>query len=1318
MSTRKHVWMAALPLLTCVLTGVALGQSATSRLGMYDKDGEAYFALSLLPELKADPGQKNEVVILIDTSASQAGRFRADAQAALGALLASLKAEDRVQVMAIDMNVVPMTDGFVAARDPAMQAALAKLQGRAPLGATDLGAGLRAAAAAFAADNAARSLIYVGDGMSKANLFTAESLGKLVDELRGRKISVSSYAVGMERNGQLLAALANHTGGMALIDSTVDDPQAAGQSLGAAVQASVIWPTSVALSENVAAHYPAEMPPLRSDRDSILIGKLSKAADVNVEVSGTLNGKPVQIACKAAPPKPSEDFAFLPKLVEMAAADKGLSLPTVGSPGLRETALVTLASAVQLTKLGHEALATGNYAGAEKVAAAALARDPGNPEARAIQSAARKAATNGKAAVSEPDLKLTGFVPDQPASSLLEEILAEQPGFLEKVDAERKIVAGKVQAEVESGLADARRLMGQNPEQAEQDLKLILQNIESSTDLAPEMRGQLRQRLESAIRQARRVATEVAARRADLEEQAAIAKERERVNQMLTMHEQQLKQIMDRFDSLMEEGRWQIAESEVAPEVQKLAPGTTLAASAMEGGRLQRAVNENVLLLQSREKNFLATLFEVEKSFVPFPDEPPIIYPSPARWEQLTRAREKYKAVDLGRQGSSEARIFQELNRPTTIEFVEQPLKDVVLYLQEQHNIPIVLASKKLEEASVSPDTPITKNLKGITLRSALRLMLNELELTYVVREEVLQITTPEDAESQLITKVYPVGDLVIPPASLSGGGGMGGMMGGMGMMGGGMGGMGGGMGGMGGMGGGMGGMGGGMGGGMFAVEDELTIGAKKTAAAAPQAAEASVIQPNVQRASAERIVVQPATGQTLAEAWDRFFAERSSLGEESAKKSLFASLRETVRQLMHEKKYSEVSTLIQAALKHGCIEPWMYEAMTLAMRMEGAKTEDLERALLSAVDLAENVNQMLVVAAYMAHAGLHGRALKVYQQVASADPSRPEPFIQGLALAQRLDDVEAIQWACVGLLSQAWTGEQRAIGENAERVSKATYERLLADNRKPEAEAFEAAVRKASQRDCLVKVTWTGDADIDLAVEEPSGTVVSQRQPRSTSGGVHLGDVSAAQGKTTAKGFAEAYMCPSGFAGTYKAMLKAVWGKPTGGKVTIDIYKHYGTDQQQVIHEQIPLGEKNAVVLFDLKEGRRQEPLQEAQVANVAHVQNAVNRAILAQQLQGATNTSTGNSFADSLNAADLFGLGPGFFRRGAVGYRPVIQTIPEGAMFSVGAVVSADRRYVTVGPSPFFTQMVEVNTFNFVTGTGNQQQSGAGGVGGGGFF
>jgi hypothetical protein len=675
------------------------------------------------------------------------------------------------------------------------------------------------------------------------------------------------------------------------------------------------------------------------------------------------------------------------------------------------------------------------------------------------------------------------------------------------------------------------------------------------------------------------------------------------------------------------------------------------------------------------------------------------------------------------------------------MEFIETPLKDAIQILKDAHNIPIELDVKKLEEAGVNIDTPVTKNLSGITLRSALRLLLNDLELTYVVRDEVLLITTPEEAESQLITKVYPVGDLVVPiginsnmfglggVGGLNGGGGMGGGFGG-GMGGGGM--MGGGGGGFGG-----GGMMGGGGGGFFAVEDDLSLGTKKPAAPekpAPVAEEPQVRRPAAAaKAKPVRITVQASGDESVGAAWDRFFSEQkdrlTAMSDSTAPSGeLMASVRETVRQMMHERKYAEIPELIQAALRQGFVEPWMYEAMSLAMRADGKSSDDLERALMSAVDLAESEDHLLAIASYMESAGLFQRALALYRQFGEANPARPEAFIQGLGIAQRLNDIDGIQWACVGILRHAWTGDQKAIGEHAYRVGLATYETLLAEGKKDEANAFDSAVRQARQRDCVVLVSWTGDADIDLAVEEPGGTVVSQRQPRSISGGVFFGDVSAADRGASVKGLAEAYVCPEGFNGEYRVMLKNIWGRPTSGKVTLDIYSNVGTDHERVIHEQVALSDKNRVVEFEIKGGRRKEVLPEDQVANVAKIQNAANRAVLAQQLAQFDESDAARNFAMSLALAERNGMGLPFWRRGAVGYRPVITALPEGANFNSNAVISADRRYVRVAPSPTFSQVTEVSTFNFVTGQGTNQQQGqngfgggsggGGGFGGGGFF
>ena len=89
------------------------------------------------------------------------------------------------------------------------------------------------------------------------------------------------------------------------------------------------------------------------------------------------------------------------------------------------------------------------------------------------------------------------------------------------------------------------------------------------------------------------------------------------------------------------------------------------------------------------------------------------------------------------------------------------PLTDAIDYLKDFHKIEIQLDKKAMDEAGIGTDTTVTKNLKDIPLRSALRLILHELGLTYVVENEVLLITTNEAAEARCEPVVYPVADLV-----------------------------------------------------------------------------------------------------------------------------------------------------------------------------------------------------------------------------------------------------------------------------------------------------------------------------------------------------------------------------------------------------------------------------------------------------------------------------------------------------------------------------------------------------------------------------
>ena len=64
-----------------------------------------------------------DVVILFDTSASQAGMYRETALAAVDACLAKLGPQDRVQIVAADLEARPITNTFLSADSDELRAA-------------------------------------------------------------------------------------------------------------------------------------------------------------------------------------------------------------------------------------------------------------------------------------------------------------------------------------------------------------------------------------------------------------------------------------------------------------------------------------------------------------------------------------------------------------------------------------------------------------------------------------------------------------------------------------------------------------------------------------------------------------------------------------------------------------------------------------------------------------------------------------------------------------------------------------------------------------------------------------------------------------------------------------------------------------------------------------------------------------------------------------------------------------------------------------------------------------------------------------------
>ena len=1357
------LWVC-LPLVLMLVTAAVAappneGDAPTAQMTTFAKpSGETFFALALKPTVEVKSETASDVLVLFDTSASQTGLYREDSLTALKTMLSNFPETARLKLMAVDLDATELTTDFVSAGSAEMKAALEKLQKRVPLGSTDMAVSLRTAADSFAGDpgQRARAVVYIGDGMSKANLLEKENFGTLIGDLQKHRISVSSLAIGPERNVHLLAAVANQTGGMLHIDS--DDngsAQQAGMNMVQASLGTVLWPTSVKVSKTVAERFPQAAPPLRLDRDTVWLGTVKAGGPCAVEMTVEVAGQPVQLKWEVAVPQSHPDFGYLPQLVDLARADMGMSLPTIGSQGLAHIGRMMRENANDLAKLSLHALRSGDLRGAHRVANLALKNDPQNPQATAVRQAARRehrdrlAATPvalnqpaaGQAAAqpaavqpaaaqpaaqppapnrAAPELKLIG---DDRFSNL-----EDSGDFVDRVEYERDVLAGKLTAEVQAKLNQARSVLFESPTQAVQICKEARGDVDRAVNVSQEVRDALKRRLNEMMREAAGHKAGVDERRRLREQKVAQAAELKEIDREVRREQELVISLMKTFNTLMDEGKYLDADAQVAKVVEEKIPNDPTPVAAVWMARFTRQIRGMEKFRDLRHKNFADVLYEVEEALIPFPATPPILYPDAEFWHEITMRRKKYASMDLKGNNETEQKILDALDEETIMEFFDISLKEMCDQLADAHKIPIWIDEAALDEVGMGTESKVKANLRGITLRSGLRLVLGSLDtpLTYVIKDEVLKITTPDQAETELITRVYPVGDLVLPimtgMSPLMGGGMMGGMGGGGGGMGGGMGGMGGGMGGMG-------GQQGGMGGGMFNVEEELSLGAKKTAAQPMPKTKASArLVKTTPARSPVAVKVSPielkVTGeQSLNDAWDNYFSQREKMVGD-AQQQHSRRLRVTAQGRMQkalklqeaEKEeqacevVGEVVVMLQAALRHGHAQPWMYEALSIAMKVQGAPKSEMERVLMSAIDFSQDIESMMYIALYMSRIGLHERALKVLQDVSTLNPYRHEPYVHGLVLAKKLDNLEAKKWATLGILQQAWTNKHRRLEQDARRTAEAVLFELRKNEKNKEADEFETVLKKSAVRDCRIVVRWTGDADIDLQVQEPTGTVCSLRNSRTTSGGVMLGDTFAQKGQVPAEGYMESYICPQGFTGEYRLFVQRVWGNVVAGKVTVDIYTT--NDKTPHIHQQLDLGKKDAVVIFEIAKGRRQENVGQQQLANLREAQQAVGQAVLAQQVNGPQRAAQFRALENSLAVRDLAlarrqAMRDGRFfagRRGAVGNRPIITTLPEGTNLTVqSAIVSPDRRYVRISIPPFppITSGVgDVSTFNFATG------------------
>jgi hypothetical protein len=113
-------------------------------------------------------------------------------------------------------------------------------------------------------------------------------------------------------------------------------------------------------------------------------------------------------------------------------------------------------------------------------------------------------------------------------------------------------------------------------------------------------------------------------------------------------------------------------------------------------------------------------------------------------------------------QSEAENKIRRALEEPTpdNFDFIEQPLSSMVEFVEDYYKINVEFDNVAMEEAAVSSDTPFQRSLPNISLGSALDLILRDLDLDYLITDDVLLLTTRAAIHGMTEVRMYDVRDI------------------------------------------------------------------------------------------------------------------------------------------------------------------------------------------------------------------------------------------------------------------------------------------------------------------------------------------------------------------------------------------------------------------------------------------------------------------------------------------------------------------------------------------------------------------------------
>ncbi len=324
-----------------------------------------------------------------------------------------------------------------------------------------------------------------------------------------------------------------------------------------------------------------------------------------------------------------------------------------------------------------------------------------------------------------------------------------EDSLLNRAKAEQALMLQRLEARMRDAQAEARRLQPTSKIRAANALKTAVNQLEDP--LIPSgFRNEWTAKLNSQIveiesgrklpppEEINPVRREI--KEADLKRAKAVQEEYSDV-----------KRAVDTIAALVKSGNTAQAQKEADALAKRYPDNPAVIALADAQGMNQRVADAR-FLVESAARRFLFDPYARRRtsSIMPKGD----IEFDVERWREITKLRMKPTMT------KKERELLKALDTPISLGYKEAPFDEVLKFISTNMGQNILVDKLALMQAMLESSTPVSVTLRDVATRTALRKVLQDQQLTYIIKDETIQVVSIEQARTMMVTRVYYLGDL------------------------------------------------------------------------------------------------------------------------------------------------------------------------------------------------------------------------------------------------------------------------------------------------------------------------------------------------------------------------------------------------------------------------------------------------------------------------------------------------------------------------------------------------------------------------------